>query len=150
MNFIHDEILVELPEHTNLALHAEIIRQLMIGAMALVVPDLNGDVKYSCPTDSPFNPLHASSPSGNFQATVFALNCANSKSERHPGPKLRSLWSVRARPFQCFPSCSPHRAARSEILSPSVIAINKTPVILFAPQNVIGRVRHAVAVVVTV
>ena len=26
VNFIHDEILVELPVHTNLALHAEIVR----------------------------------------------------------------------------------------------------------------------------
>ncbi len=47
VNFIHDEILVELPVQTNLALHAEIVRHIMIDAMHLVVPDVNIDVQYS-------------------------------------------------------------------------------------------------------
>ena len=47
VNFIHDEILVELPEHTNLALHAEIVRHIMIEAMQQVVPDVHIDVQYS-------------------------------------------------------------------------------------------------------
>ena len=47
VNFIHDEILVEIPEHANLSLHAEIIRHLMIEAMKLVVPDVQIDVQYS-------------------------------------------------------------------------------------------------------
>jgi hypothetical protein len=47
VNFIHDEIMVEVPEHTNLALHAEIVRHLMIQAMQLVVPDVQIDVQYT-------------------------------------------------------------------------------------------------------
>jgi DNA polymerase I-like protein with 3'-5' exonuclease and polymerase domains len=47
VNFIHDEIMVEIPEHTNLALHAEVIRHLMIEAMRLVVPDVKIDVQYA-------------------------------------------------------------------------------------------------------
>jgi hypothetical protein len=47
VNFIHDEILVELPEQTNLALHAEIVRHLMIQSMQQVVPDVHIDVQYS-------------------------------------------------------------------------------------------------------
>jgi hypothetical protein len=47
VNFIHDEILVELPEQTNLALHAEIVRRIMIEAMHEVVPDVHIDVQYS-------------------------------------------------------------------------------------------------------
>jgi hypothetical protein len=47
VNFIHDEILVELPEGSNLALHAEIVRNIMIESMQQVVPDVNVDVQYS-------------------------------------------------------------------------------------------------------
>jgi hypothetical protein len=47
VNFIHDEILVELPEGSNLALHAEIVRHIMIDAMQQVVPDVHIDVQYS-------------------------------------------------------------------------------------------------------
>jgi hypothetical protein len=47
VNFIHDEILVELPEQTNLALHAEVVRRIMIEAMQQVVPNVNIDVQYS-------------------------------------------------------------------------------------------------------
>jgi DNA polymerase I-like protein with 3'-5' exonuclease and polymerase domains len=47
VNFIHDEILVELPEQTNLALHAEVIKHVMIQSMQQVVPDVNIDVQYS-------------------------------------------------------------------------------------------------------
>jgi hypothetical protein len=47
VNFIHDEIMVEIPEHTNLALHAEVVRQLMIEAMRRVVPDVQIDVLYA-------------------------------------------------------------------------------------------------------
>jgi hypothetical protein len=47
VNFIHDEILVELPQGTNLALHAEIVRHLMIQSMQQVVPDVHIDVQYS-------------------------------------------------------------------------------------------------------
>jgi hypothetical protein len=47
VNFIHDEILVELHQQTNLALHAAVVRQLMIDAMQQVVPDVHIDVQYS-------------------------------------------------------------------------------------------------------
>jgi hypothetical protein len=47
VNFIHDEILIELPESTNLTLHAEIVRQCMIEAMQQVVPDVRIDVQYA-------------------------------------------------------------------------------------------------------
>jgi DNA polymerase I-like protein with 3'-5' exonuclease and polymerase domains len=47
VNFIHDEILVELPKRTNLALPAEIVRRIMIEAMQQVVPDVNIDVQYA-------------------------------------------------------------------------------------------------------
>jgi hypothetical protein len=47
VNFIHDEIMVEVPEHSNLALHAEVVRNLMIEAMSLVVPDVQIDVQYA-------------------------------------------------------------------------------------------------------
>jgi DNA polymerase I-like protein with 3'-5' exonuclease and polymerase domains len=47
VNIIQDEILVELPEQTNLALHAEIVRRIMIEAMQQVVPDVQIDVQYS-------------------------------------------------------------------------------------------------------
>ena len=46
VNFIHDEIMVEIPEQANLALHAEVVRHLMIEAMRRVVPDVQIDVQY--------------------------------------------------------------------------------------------------------
>jgi DNA polymerase I-like protein with 3'-5' exonuclease and polymerase domains len=47
VNFIHDEIMVEVSEHSNLALNAEIVRSLMIEAMRQVVPDVRIDVQYT-------------------------------------------------------------------------------------------------------
>lgn len=47
VNFIHDEVLIELPAETNLTHHAEIVRQLMITAMQEVVPDVRVDVQYA-------------------------------------------------------------------------------------------------------
>ncbi len=39
--------MVEIPEHANITLHAEIIRRLMIEAMRLVVPGIKVDVQYA-------------------------------------------------------------------------------------------------------
>jgi hypothetical protein len=47
VNFIHDEILVEIPKGSNLTLHAEVIRQLMIDGMMQVVPDVRIEVQYA-------------------------------------------------------------------------------------------------------
>jgi DNA polymerase I-like protein with 3'-5' exonuclease and polymerase domains len=47
VNFIHDEILIEIPKQANLALHAEIIRSLMIQGMSMVVPDFQIGVEYA-------------------------------------------------------------------------------------------------------
>lgn len=47
VNFVHDEVLIEIPKGTNLSLHAEIIRHLMIDGMKIVVPDLRIDVQYA-------------------------------------------------------------------------------------------------------
>jgi hypothetical protein len=47
VNFIHDEIMVEIPERANLTLHAEIVRRLMIDSMRRVVPDVRIDVQYA-------------------------------------------------------------------------------------------------------
>jgi len=46
-NFIHDEVLIEMPADTNLVHQAEIVRQLMISAMHEVVPDVRVDVQYA-------------------------------------------------------------------------------------------------------
>lgn len=47
VNFIHDEVLIELPADVNLAHHAEIVHRLMVSAMREVVPDVRVDVQYS-------------------------------------------------------------------------------------------------------
>jgi len=46
VNFIHDELLVELPDTGRLDLHAEIVRHLMIKGMREVVPDVRVDVEF--------------------------------------------------------------------------------------------------------
>jgi hypothetical protein len=47
VNFIHDEVLVEVPVGSNLAHQAAIIRHLMIKGMRAVVPDVQVDVGYA-------------------------------------------------------------------------------------------------------
>ena len=47
VNFIHDEVLVEVPAQSNLAHQAEMIRHLMIKGMKAVVPDIRVDVEYA-------------------------------------------------------------------------------------------------------
>jgi hypothetical protein len=47
VNFIHDEVLIEVPAGSNLKCHAERIRRLMIQGMQMVVPDVYVDVKYA-------------------------------------------------------------------------------------------------------
>jgi hypothetical protein len=47
VNFIHDEIMIEIAEGANLALHAEIVKDLMVQAMRQVVPDIRVDVQYT-------------------------------------------------------------------------------------------------------
>jgi hypothetical protein len=47
VNFIHDEVLVEVPAKSNLAHQAEIIRHLMVKGMKEVVPDIRVDVEYA-------------------------------------------------------------------------------------------------------
>ena len=47
VNFIHDEVLVEVPVKSNLAHQAEIIRYLMVKGMKAVVPDVRVDVEYA-------------------------------------------------------------------------------------------------------
>ncbi len=49
-NFIHDEIIVEVPEDSNLALHEAIFRKLMIDAMAEVVPGVRIGVESAVST----------------------------------------------------------------------------------------------------
>lgn len=46
VNFIHDELLVEIPAWENLALHAGIIRYLMLQGMRCVVPDVRVGVEW--------------------------------------------------------------------------------------------------------
>ena len=47
VNFIHDELLVEVPVHSCLGDQAEHIKQLMIAGMKEVVPDVAVDVEYA-------------------------------------------------------------------------------------------------------
>ena len=47
VNFIHDEVLVEVPARSNMTHQAEIIRHLMIKGMKAVVPDIRVDVEYA-------------------------------------------------------------------------------------------------------
>jgi DNA polymerase I-like protein with 3'-5' exonuclease and polymerase domains len=46
-NFIHDEVLVEVPEDSNLQDHAEKIGQLMIEGMQMAVPDVHVSVEHA-------------------------------------------------------------------------------------------------------
>ena len=50
VNFVHDEILIEVPAESNLKEHAETIRELMISGMKWVVPDVRIDVEYAAST----------------------------------------------------------------------------------------------------
>jgi hypothetical protein len=47
VNFVHDQVLIEVPAGSNLKEHAENIRALMIEGMKAVVPDVKTDVKYA-------------------------------------------------------------------------------------------------------
>lgn len=47
VNFIHDEVLIEVPARSNLAHQAEMVRHLMIKGMKSVVPDVRVDVEYA-------------------------------------------------------------------------------------------------------
>jgi DNA polymerase I-like protein with 3'-5' exonuclease and polymerase domains len=47
VNFIHDEVLVEVPANSDLLAHAERVRRLMIEGMCEVVPDVRVDVEYA-------------------------------------------------------------------------------------------------------
>jgi DNA polymerase I-like protein with 3'-5' exonuclease and polymerase domains len=47
VNFIHDQVLVEVPANSDLKSHAEKIRSLMIEGMKGVLPDVRVDVKYA-------------------------------------------------------------------------------------------------------
>jgi hypothetical protein len=47
VNFIHDEVLVEVPENSNLKEHAEEIGRLMREGMRMVVPDFRVSVEYA-------------------------------------------------------------------------------------------------------
>lgn len=47
VNFVHDEVLVEVPESAGLKLNADRIRRLMIKGMKAVVPDVRVDVEYA-------------------------------------------------------------------------------------------------------
>jgi hypothetical protein len=46
-NFVHDEVLIEVPADSNLLEHAERIRHHMIQGMRAVVPDVRVDVEYA-------------------------------------------------------------------------------------------------------
>ncbi len=47
VNFIHDEVLIEVPAKSNLAHQAEMIRHLLVSGMKAVVPDVRVDVEYA-------------------------------------------------------------------------------------------------------
>jgi DNA polymerase I-like protein with 3'-5' exonuclease and polymerase domains len=47
VNFVHDEVLIEVPAGSNLKFHAETIRELMIAGMQMVVPDVRIDVEFA-------------------------------------------------------------------------------------------------------
>jgi hypothetical protein len=47
VNFLHDEVIVEVPTGDDLRQHAETIRRLMIEGMREVVPDVRIDVDYA-------------------------------------------------------------------------------------------------------
>lgn len=45
VNFIHDEVLVEVPVTSRLALHAAIVQRLLVVGMREVIPDVRVDVE---------------------------------------------------------------------------------------------------------
>ena len=45
VNFIHDEVLIEVPETADLVAEVERVREIMIAAMREVVPDVKVDVE---------------------------------------------------------------------------------------------------------
>jgi hypothetical protein len=47
VNFIHDEVLIEVPAESDLKEHAERVRHLMIEGMRAVVPDVSVNVEYA-------------------------------------------------------------------------------------------------------
>jgi hypothetical protein len=47
VNFVHDEVLIEVPTGSNLAHQAEMIRHLMVKGMKAVVPDVRVDAEYA-------------------------------------------------------------------------------------------------------
>jgi hypothetical protein len=47
VNFVHDQVLVEVPQSADLKKHAERIRSLMIAGMKEVVPDILVDVSFA-------------------------------------------------------------------------------------------------------
>jgi hypothetical protein len=47
VNFVHDEVLVEVPAGDDLREHAQRVRQLMVEGMKEVVPDVRVDVEYA-------------------------------------------------------------------------------------------------------
>jgi hypothetical protein len=49
-NFVHDEVLVAVPEGPDLGRHARRIRRIMIAAIREVVPDVRVDVEYAAST----------------------------------------------------------------------------------------------------
>ena len=46
VNFIHDEVLIEVPASSNLALHAQVVRRLMINGMREVIPDVRINAEF--------------------------------------------------------------------------------------------------------
>lgn len=50
VNFVHDEVIIEIAQTTRKRLHAEIIRHLMIVGMKAVVPDVQVDIEYAMST----------------------------------------------------------------------------------------------------
>jgi DNA polymerase I-like protein with 3'-5' exonuclease and polymerase domains len=47
VNFVHDQVLVEVPAHEDLQAHADRVRQWMIAGMQRVVPDVRVEVQYA-------------------------------------------------------------------------------------------------------
>ena len=50
VNFLHDEVIIEIPEGDDLRQHAETIRRLMIEGIREVVPNVHIDVDYAAAT----------------------------------------------------------------------------------------------------
>ncbi len=51
VNFVHDEVVIEVPADSDLDHHAREVRRLMIEGMAEVVPDVRIEVKYAAATN---------------------------------------------------------------------------------------------------